>query len=261
MHAVLFASDFDGTLSHGQEIDAQTLAAVSRFRQKGGRFGVCSGRDPGTLKDELSQHGLACDFLILMNGARIEAGADCLQEKLLSGWEKALPLLRARCLFFTMLSREEAYMFRSGKVRTAEVSAGEQAYIDAIGRMYAMRRCAEELAAVYQISCRTQDGRAAVTLADELHRFGLSAWPNCESVDVVPKGVGKAPAVAAVAAHFGVASGRVYTAGDGRNDMEMLSRFRGFAMSRAEECVRRAASWTVKTVGEALEQVCGEAFA
>ena len=54
MHAVLFASDFDGTLSHGQEIDAQTLAAVSRFRQKGGRFGVCSGRDPGTLKDELS---------------------------------------------------------------------------------------------------------------------------------------------------------------------------------------------------------------
>ena len=196
-----------------------------------------------------------------MNGARIEAGADCLQEKLLSGWEKALPLLRARCLFFTMLSREEAYMFRSGKVRTAEVSAGEQAYIDAIGRMYAMRRCAEELAAVYQISCRTQDGRAAVTLADELHRFGLSAWPNCEYVDVVPKGVGKAPAVAAVAAHFGVASGRVYTAGDGRNDMEMLSRFRGFAMSRAEECVRRAASWTVKTVGEALEQVCGEAFA
>ena len=111
---------------------------------------------------------------------------------------------------------------------------------------------------MYQISCRTENDSTAVALSGKLTACGLSAWPNCEYVEVVPDGVGKADAVAAIAAYFGVPDAQVYTAGDGRNDMEMLSRYHGFAMVHAEACVRLAAKQTVHSVGEALTAVCKE---
>lgn len=258
MALVLFATDFDGTLSAGGRIDEKTLRAAADFRSRGGLFGVCSGRDPESLKTELARHGLGYDYLILMNGARIEAGGKCLRERLLTGYQAALPLLRERCLFFTLLGDGEAYMYRRADSMDAVQSPGEQAYIDALRTSYALRDSADALQKAYQISCRTENGDTAVALADELGRQGLFAYPNIEYVDVVPADVGKANAVAAAAVHFGVSAAHVYTAGDGRNDMEMLSRYHGFAMEKAEHCVRSAAGRTVRSVGEALAAVCRE---
>lgn len=99
MKRALFASDYDGTLCRGGRIDEDTIAAAARFRAQGGLFGVCSGRDPGTLKAELAQFGLVCDFLIMMNGARIEADGSCLREITLQGYDCVLPLLRERTQF------------------------------------------------------------------------------------------------------------------------------------------------------------------
>ncbi|WP_125114953.1 HAD family hydrolase [Agathobaculum sp. Marseille-P7918] len=259
MDRTLFASDFDGTLCRNACIDDRTLAAVRRYRTLGGRFGVCSGRDPGTLKAELARFDLECDFLILLNGARIEADGQCLRKRVLQGYEKALSLLRDRCLFFTMVGDGEAYMYRRADVDPVQTaSASERVYIEAIGRTHHMLPQADALREVYQISCRTASECAAVALADELHALGLSAWPNCEYVDVVPTGVNKASAVAEVCAHFGVPAYAACTAGDGRNDMEMLSRFAGFAMAQAEDCVKQAAARTAESVGEALEWICRE---
>lgn len=258
MCPVLFATDFDGTLSRHGQIKEETLHAAADFRSRGGLFGVCSGRDPRSLQAELERYHLTCDFRILMNGARIEAGGKCLQERLLTGYQDALPLLREVCPFFTLLGDGEVYMYSTADSMNLTRSPGEQAYLDALRISYPMRSSAEALQKVYQISCRTENDSTAVALAGKLTACGLSAWPNCEYVDVVPNGVGKADAVAAIAAYFGVPDAQVYTAGDGRNDMEMLSRYHGFAMAHAEACVRLAAKQTVHSVGEALTAVCKE---
>lgn len=117
----------------------------------------------------------------------------------------------------------------------------------------------KDLAEVYQISCRTPRADTAVSLAQQLNALRLSAWPNCEYVDIVPDGVNKDEAVEAVARHFGVVQGNVYTAGDGHNDMRMLSRFHGVAMEHAESCVRQAAERTASDVGSALTWILQQA--
>ena len=42
----LFITDYDGTLGGAPEntIDSQTLSAIDKFEQKGGKFVVCTGR-------------------------------------------------------------------------------------------------------------------------------------------------------------------------------------------------------------------------
>lgn len=256
MKRSLFASDYDGTLCRGGKIGADTVAAIARFRAQGGLFGVCSGRDPGTLKAELSQFALDCDFLILMNGARIESDGRCLRETPLRGFDRALPLLRTRAQFFTMLGTEHAYLSQCGEA--LDMPPGDRAFMQAICDTHRMVPRPEALPAVFQISCRTENDGAAVALADELRALGLCACPNCEYVDIIPASVGKAEAVETVRAHYGVPPDAVWTAGDGRNDMEMLSRFGGFAMAQAEDCVKQAAGRTAESVGQAIRWISGE---
>ena len=248
----LFACDYDGTLSQDGGVDADTLRAIRDYQERGGLFGICSGRDPGSLKSELAACGLKCDFLIMMNGSRIECGGACVREHVLEGFEKALPLLRERCLFFSMTGDGELCLCPPD-FRLEE--PGEQAYMERLRTQYRPVSRPEDMRVVYQISCRTPDQASAVALAEKLHGLGLDAFPNWEYVDIVPPGVSKAEAVAFVAGRYGVAGQDIYTAGDGRNDMEMLSRFGGFAIEYAEECVRRAAGRTVRTVGQALRQL------
>lgn len=260
MSIVLFASDYDGTLCRGQMIDSCTVDMVRRFRSCGGVFGICSGRDHGTLKQELAQIDIEYDFLILMNGARIEVDARCIQEHFLNGWQQVIPLLRQKCLFFTVIGRDALYHFRNERHMPLKVSPGEQAYINALQQVYTVQTRAEDVDMAYQISCRMEDGESAVALAEELGTYGLTAWPNCEYVDIVPIHINKAQAVGVAAAYFQVPERYIYTAGDGRNDILMLKRYHGFAMVQAEQCVRQAAAHTVSSVGLALKQVSREAF-
>ncbi len=249
----LFATDFDGTLCVNHRVSAQTSDAIVQFRENGGLFGVCSGRDEMTVKEELKRLSIDYDFLITMNGARIEVGEICLVKKRLQGYEKALPLLREICLFFSVLGDKEIHIYRKiAELSSVVSSESEREYVSKMEQCYTLRPQVEALAEVYQISCRTPSADTAVQLAQQLNALGLSAWPNCEYVDIVPDGVNKDQAVEAVAKHFGIAQEAVYTAGDGRNDMRMLSRFHGFAMEHAELCVRQAAERTANDVGAAL---------
>lgn len=252
----LFATDFDGTLFLDKRIDKHTVEEIARFRRLGGLFGVCSGRDKMTMTGELERFSIEFDFMIMLNGARIEVGEVCLAQRVLHGYEKILPLLRERCIFFSVIGDGEVYMCRGAAAKLTEIDAvSEQRYMDMMKKYYAVHTQTETLAAVSQISCRTPSKQAAVRLTEDIRSLGLYAHPNSEYVDVVPDGVDKADAVAVVAAYLGVPSDCVYTAGDGRNDMNMLSRFHGFAMEQAEKPVQHAAERVVSSVGEALQAV------
>ncbi|MDY3617666.1 HAD family hydrolase [Agathobaculum sp.] len=248
----LFACDYDGTLSQDGGIDEETLRAIRDYQARGGLFGICSGRDPGSLQSELSAYDLTCDFFIMMNGSRIECGGDCVREHVLTGFEQALPLLSESCLFFSMTGDGELCLCPPD-FRLEEPA--EQAYMDDLRTKYRQVSRPEDMRVVYQISCRTPGQAEAVALAEKLHTLGLDAFPNWEYVDIVPHGVSKAEAVAFVGSRYGVDDQNIYTAGDGRNDMEMLRRFGGFAIEYAEDCVRQAAGRTVRTVGQALRQL------
>lgn len=248
MTPALFASDFDGTLAFSGRIHRSDLEAAEHFRCLGGRFGICSGRDPGSLEAELTPYRLPMDFRILMGGAWIEAEGRRIEEHPLCGWQELLPLLRERCRFFTVVGAGQAYLEQKPDLPPPD--RGDRCYLDSLRRAYALDRLPD--GPVYQISCRAESEKAAVELAGEISCGTFDAVPNCDYVDITPFGVGKAAAVGAVAVYFGIPEDRIFTAGDGRNDIEMLSRYRSFAMRSSEPCVRQSAGRTVGSLAEAL---------
>ena len=68
----LFISDYDGTLGEApiNNIDGQTLQAINKFIDKGGKFVVCSGRETTSITKILKEHGLKGD-VVSFQGARI----------------------------------------------------------------------------------------------------------------------------------------------------------------------------------------------
>lgn len=48
----IFASDYDGTLYHNKPITQEDLAAIHRFRSKGYKFGIVTGRSINSIFEE-----------------------------------------------------------------------------------------------------------------------------------------------------------------------------------------------------------------
>lgn len=68
----LFISDYDGTLGKApkNDIDSETLEAINKFREKGGIFAVCSGRETASISKILKAHSLN-GLVVSFQGARI----------------------------------------------------------------------------------------------------------------------------------------------------------------------------------------------
>ena len=75
----LFISDYDGTLGVApkNDIDEDTLSAIRKFTERGGKFVVCSGRETSSIMRILKKHALT-GTVVSFQGARItdiESGA------------------------------------------------------------------------------------------------------------------------------------------------------------------------------------------
>ena len=81
------------------------------------------------------------------------------------------------------------------------------------------------------------------------YAVGSTSW-----LDIAPHGVTKASALEVVASHLGIDGSRVFAAGDGRNDIEMLQwaakRGDAVAMGQAVDDVQAAASRVTGTIDE-----------
>lgn len=137
---LLFATDFDGTLFLNKRIDKHTVEEIAEFRRLGGLFGVCSGRDKMTMTGELERFSIGFDFLIMLNGAWIEVDKVCLEQKVLHGYEKILPRLRERCIFFSVIGDGEVYMCRGAAAKLTESDTdSERRYMEMMRKYYAVR--------------------------------------------------------------------------------------------------------------------------
>ena len=64
----IFASDYDGTLYHNKPISQEDLVAIHRFRAKGYKFGIVTGRSINSIFEEAQAYKIPFDFLVGVNG-------------------------------------------------------------------------------------------------------------------------------------------------------------------------------------------------
>ena len=112
-----------------------------------------------------------------------------------------------------------------------------------------------------QMSGLFADYEACALRAKELEALfpRLTALPNDDCLDIVPKGRDKAVGVGELAGHFGVEKENIYVVGDNFNDLAMLRSYRSFAVANAPLEVQKCATMgVIPHVSDMIERVLKE---
>lgn len=232
----LIAMDMDGTLllSDHRTLPQENIEAIRRADAAGIRMCICTGRMLEDASDFIHRLKLPC-MIIAANGARASDG----------------PLPEGKVLFRRSFSAEDAHRvidallpfglmingFEDGLASTVQDETGriyhlvERGLIPARYGVDALRAAADrglmKLFAVGRGSGIGDNSDPRIALAREAVRAALphaqitSSAPG--NLEIMPEGVSKGTALAAVASQLGLTRENVMAVGDAANDLSMLS--------------------------------------
>lgn len=262
MKKLLFGSDYDGTLRRAETVDIADLEALRRFRAAGHLFGVVTGRNYcDTMRNVAKALAGDIDFIICGNGAEaVLADGTMLYRHTYSGscLSEIYELSRAFSptgFFFDSVTSVcgdnvdsdsspaiAAMSYADGKIGVRRVSPAQLCLYPTISQITICHRNHDDAL------------RAGRFFADRYAGvFAVAVAHTC--IDIVGADVNKAVALGVVADNFGVPHESVCAAGDGLNDIEMLTEYHGFAMADGDSAAIAAAGRTASSVGEALDRL------
>lgn len=245
------ASDYDGTLFRRGQVSREDLEAIKAWREQGHLFGPATGRDLNLIRSELELREIPFDFIICNTGASVYS-RDYTPIHLSSlppnAAEAVLrhPATRAsrHCLFsragktFIDMWDSESWLTGLGLPLTA--IDGEEALgmtgLQQIGLEFASIDLAMRSAAIYN-----RDLGPA-----------MYAQQSNICVDIVPAGCSKAEGLAALMELEKLEPTEVLAIGDSENDLSMIQRFRGYAMTESPAEVQASADRVVDSVAAML---------
>lgn len=248
----LIAMDMDGTLlDPHQRITPGNLAALRAAADAGVRLAICSGRLPGDVAAFLRDAGLVDCAVLALNGAccfeRLMEGRfrnEVLSNDALDGAVRILQ--KARLPFGCFAGNRLAIVAGDFEVNEAAWGThtegpGAPEYLHGMEGLARVRRDG-----VNKLVCVMRSEAEQARAARALGRLpGLeitSSWPL--NLELMPAGVNKGSAVAALAHRLGVGPERVMALGDYDNDAGMLAYAGvGVAMGNASPRARAAAKY------------------
>lgn len=246
----IVASDFDGTLYRNGDVSREEIKAVSEWRKNGNLFGIITGRNYASLREDLDKFDIEYDFIISTNGALIRDG----QGNVLKSFEADSDI--AKEIVNTLIEHNAIW--------------SEMMYMNSVHRRIINHRepdselpvnwdIINESKTFHQLSCTLPDIEDALKLTDtinEKYKNILSAYSliygNTANIDIVKYGVSKASALYEYGKLKNVSKENIITVGDNFNDIPMIKEFDGYIMSSAIEEVKKLANKTCSTLCEIL---------
>ncbi len=236
---VIVASDFDGTLAKEGWPTEENKIGVAAFRQKGGKFGVVTGRN-FLISHQLREVIGGLDFLICCTGALILDGeGNILYHKTAPTDEMVkdciLKALELGCGYFGVnyLMEQYAPKMEAGLV----VDFGSMTEFDHCNAWFPTEEIADQF----------------VTYIETTYGGKWQGFRNGKSVDMPPYGASKVDGIRRYIARY--ETPQIYTVGDNVNDIPMLTAFPSYAVETGVEEAKAAAGYTCATVASMLEEL------
>ncbi|MCQ2431133.1 MAG: Cof-type HAD-IIB family hydrolase [Clostridia bacterium] len=250
----ILASDFDGTLNRHGGVSAEDRAAIARFRACGNKFGIVSGRAMD-MYDMLKNLKIDVDFVIVFNGAAAMDGegntlfTDTAENRM---GENGMTLLHEAAQmvgeqFHTWFC---SILVRDRHVYHADYPEGNEkytpiAYTDTVKTFTHLN-----------IQCKDDDEAAVCTeMLRERYSDVINPLQNGCCIDMPPKGIDKAVGILRYAKLIGAEEDKIYTAGDNCNDIAMLKRFHGCAVTNAREDVKAISEGVYDGIHEMVDMI------
>ena len=189
------ASDFDNTLyfmGDEEPMRAADIFGIVYFQQRGGLFGLCTGRSLVGVRDVIGSR-IRPDFYILATGALVLDG----EENVL--FRKCLPLDLVKSIYHRVPAPMHSVIQANDTVYTLEEENYLQTHIDSLDDL--------KDAYVYGLSIAAQDVQSAADLAEQINGlYGeeVTAFHNVTHVDVAPRGCSKGTGIEVVRKAFSI---------------------------------------------------------
>ncbi|WP_054024589.1 Cof-type HAD-IIB family hydrolase [Bacillus sp. FJAT-28004] len=255
----LFASDIDGTLMNGRkEIHSRDIQAVREAMESGMIVCLASGRMYSEIKMVIEELAKPC-YAICQNGASVISdtgvllSANHFESELASSLFKfvhipgLVPLICASDGNYVVNMNEaaatvgERFLTPLREKSDLLESIREQEFFPTkfsiYGEVPILERLLQDLANVYGENV-------------------TASFSDADGVDIMPAGVDKGTALLSLMSRLNIGSDEVACIGDSYNDLAMfrLTPY-SYAMTAADEAVRRVAAHSASGVAEALESV------
>ena len=240
----ILASDYDGTLFVGGQIPPENRGAIARWRRAGNLFGVCTGRNKVMALQAVREQNIELDFVICCTGALIlgadfnvigQTYANCPD---FVRFAAVVSAFRSERLWVT--DNDSVYDIDTGLHLPGQIRPEDAGFIKRF------HQCNTAF------SDRENADKFIACLRSEFSQV-LVAHVNCSCIDITAAGVGKAFGVSHYARLAGCAEENILTAGDNLNDIDMLSRFNGYAVSGSMPEAVNAAGKTAESIAEIIE--------
>ncbi len=228
----LLVSDYDDTFHITREGLSENIRVVEKFRRAGNLFVIATGRGYADFKWIREKLGVEYDMLILDHGALILDPHDnivfssTIPDGTVTKIKDDLNLESTRRVFCTS-GFEGRVGFEWGNIQKINAWYKEAA-----------------------------DANAVLRTVQEKYSNEVNAYliPP-ESVEIIKKNSGKEVAIEWLCRHLDVPPHNVYTVGDGYTDINMIKKYKGYAVPNAVAPLKEAAQETVESVSELIERI------
>lgn len=233
-------ADYDGTVKvFRKPMDPENIPTIRKWREKGNRFGLATGRDLRLASWEIREYDIPVDFLICLNGATIfDQDGRLLQSTVID--DDLVPAILQHPAGmashqYQILGPEMNRFFRRGR------NLYERFPFPRIQIDFATALTCRNIGL---INFAYDTAAEATVWAKQVNDdFGgrVVAHDTTFMVDVIRPDVDKAVAIADVIRTRGWEGAEVYTIGDSSNDLGMLRRYHGCCVPNATADVKAAA--------------------
>ena len=254
----IVASDYDGTLKQGEKISADTVEMIQKFRKEGHLFGIVTGRDyVGGFQMFKRENQFPFDFVISHNGAvAYDSEGNVLFSQSVNGnmpWGESTLVQELVKTILEMTGRRCGVAFEKSRL---DFHPDSLKGMEVDGSVYSPLSALQNVKEfnLANAACATAE-QAAQVVAVLNAEFGevLNPTQNGSCIDISARGVDKCTGVARYAEIMNVPLSNIWTAGDNYNDIPMLKKYHGCAMTRGVESAARVAEHVCDTVDDVIK--------
>ena len=251
----LLVTDFDRTLNVDGSISGRNREAIRQWREEGNLFAVATGREEMVLRGLLQENDVETDYLICSNGANIVSweGKKLFQKTMDddTAWQLTEFLIKEYAISVDVTLTEERVQVNGMET---EVETETEILYYGINRKCSLEEFRKLRGQVLQVHIRFPERDSTRKAAEKTERLyaETAAFANETNLDIVAKGVDKAEAVSFLLNQIKEKC-LPSVIGDSFNDVGMICRFRGYAMTAASEEVKKYAANSFDSVADCID--------
>lgn len=253
---IYLASDYDGTFKQGT-IRSEDKEAIERFRSRGCRFGLVTGRSLSMLEQEFARYDMKMDFIIASTGAAIfDHDLNVVYQKPIEpalAWELVADMERRTTALYGIAS-----LHKHSRLFLHPDLAGSLAH-NTEGLPQFTREAVEQDGDIISMFLRgydPEDSEALYRYLTETYGGRLAFHYNGGAIDVTAPGISKTEGVRTLGRLH--PDSRVCVIGDEMNDLDMIRAFNGFSVTTGNEVVKQAASRIFDHISDCIDYLLQE---